>query len=140
MKKLVIGDKVEWLDSYSFMNCKSLIYVDYKGTSVLTTIGSKAFSHCENLKFIFIPISVTSIGSYCFEYDIKCWVVFQRLNNNGITLGTKWNGYNDNYLFIVQIDHSIYSSKWDCDYAYYNEKENKIEYRQGNTIGNFPAE
>ncbi len=139
INKIIIGEKVEWIDSYGFANSKSLIYVESRAASKLKTIGAKAFSHCDNLKFIFIPLSVTSIGNYCFEYDVKCWVIFARLNSNGITLGTKWNGYNDDY-FIFQVNNSIYSTKWDCQSAYYNPSNNQIYCTSGTNSESFSAQ
>ena len=49
---------------YAFYGCNDLIFVIISDS--VTSIGSYAFSDCISLTFVAIPASVTSIGSYAF--------------------------------------------------------------------------
>ena len=113
------GGDVTSIDSYAFSGCQNLKYVNFEENAKLETIGSYAFYECKQLRFIFIPKTVTSIGSYCFQYDTKCYVLFEILNTSDISFGTKWNGYNLN-LIITQVSYSVFTCVTNVKSASYN--------------------
>ena len=64
--KLLNSDNSSSELSYLLRSDKKKINLDLSGTTGLTEIPDKLFSHCEALKSIVIPDGVTSIGEYAF--------------------------------------------------------------------------
>ncbi len=64
-KQYTIPDSVTYIESYAFVDCKSLISITIPDG--VTSIGWEAFYGCSALTSITIPDSVTSIGSYAFH-------------------------------------------------------------------------
>ena len=62
---IIIPANVKSIGNSAFEGCKNLSTVDFY-TSVLTSIGSKAFAECGRIRNIVVPVSVTSIGSGVF--------------------------------------------------------------------------
>ena len=62
---LIIGEGVERIPRYAFMDCQNLTSVTIP--EGVTSIGRRAFSSCSSLALITIPSSVTSIGMYAFS-------------------------------------------------------------------------
>ena len=60
-----IPNSVTSIGSYAFSGCNNLTSITIPNS--VTSIGSYAFSGCDNLTSITIPNSVTSIGSYAFS-------------------------------------------------------------------------
>ena len=60
-----IPNSVTSIGSYAFSGCNNLTSITIPNS--VTSIGSYAFSGCNNLTSITIPNSVTSIGSYAFS-------------------------------------------------------------------------
>ena len=72
--KDVTVEGISELPYYAFAYCGSLETVTL--SSDVTSIGSGAFNGCKNLKYIFIPESVTSIDTYFAKSDqmkIRCY-------------------------------------------------------------------
>ncbi|MDE7407161.1 MAG: leucine-rich repeat domain-containing protein, partial [Muribaculaceae bacterium] len=64
LTEIVIPSKVTAISNYLFQNCSKLTTVAM--TDNIKTIGNYAFQNCSNLQ-IYIPSSVTSIGTYAFS-------------------------------------------------------------------------
>ena len=63
---LYIGSQVTSIPSYAFKDCTSLegtLSIPYN----VQSIGTGAFSHCENLDFVYMPYDVETIGDWAFE-------------------------------------------------------------------------
>ena len=84
----------------------------------VTSIGSYAFNYCSGLTSVEIPNSVTSIGSYAFQYCNNLKVV---LNNSSFTFekGSSNYGYIAYYAEVVcngyeQVDDFIFTEENDA--------------------------
>ena len=66
----------------------------------LTTIGSYAFNYCSSLRSIIIPPNVTSIGDYAFEGCENLYEVYN-LSSLNIVAGSEDNGYIGYYAKVV---------------------------------------
>jgi len=64
--RLFVNSGITEIPDNAFNGCESLVEVVFEAGSSLTTIGEKAFADCNNLLFINIPQSVTSIGWRAF--------------------------------------------------------------------------
>lgn len=73
LKKVVIGDSVELIDKSAFADCKDLVSL-HLGDSV-KVIRNEAFANT-GLKHIYLPESVTMIGSKVFPQD--CYLISPR--------------------------------------------------------------
>ncbi len=62
---VIIPNSVTSIGSHAFSNCDNLSEIDIPNS--VTSIGDYAFSNCDNLSEIDIPNSVTSIGDYAFS-------------------------------------------------------------------------
>jgi len=51
-----------------FFECNSLLRVDLKGCTKLTSVGTAAFARCSSLTFVALPDSLTQIGKAAFEH------------------------------------------------------------------------
>ena len=65
LESIIIPDSVKTIGDYSFLRCK-LESITFGENSQLELIDATAFGHCENLKSIFIPKSVTTIWLRAF--------------------------------------------------------------------------
>lgn len=66
MVTLNVGEGIEQIGNYAFLNCSSLATVNLPST--LTKIGFGAFQHCVTLSKINLPLSLKTIGSSAFRY------------------------------------------------------------------------
>ena len=66
IEKVHISRRVSRIQSEAFANCHLLNEVIFKAPGSLQTIADRAFEGCRNLTEIYLPKSVTYIGSYCF--------------------------------------------------------------------------
>ncbi len=64
LKKVVLPETVESVESGIFSGCTSLTYVGLNST--LTNIGNSMFYGCTALSEITLPVGITSIGNYAF--------------------------------------------------------------------------
>ena len=72
LNELDKSDKVTTIEEHAFDDCTSLISFDFTG---VTTIGDSAFASCIDMEPIYIPSSVTTVGSGAFtnfSHLIKC--------------------------------------------------------------------
>ncbi len=67
LKSVTIPNSVTSIGECAFYSCPDLTSVTFESQSNVTTIGSWAFSNCENLTSITVPNSVTSISAEAFE-------------------------------------------------------------------------
>ena len=65
LESIIIPDSVKTIGDYSFLRCK-LESITFGENSQLELIDATAFGHCENLKGIFIPKNVATIGLRAF--------------------------------------------------------------------------
>lgn len=104
LTSVVIPAGVIAIESGTFRDCHSLNSVVFAEGSQLTTISSSnrvgsgsshgVFSHCSNLKSISLPDTVTTIGSFAFDYcstlrDINFEGTMEQWN--AISFGSYWN-------------------------------------------------
>lgn len=68
LTSITIPECVTVIDTYSFQGSNKLTTVNFAGTSVLTTIGDRAFNSCSALTAFTVPATVTSIGASAFAY------------------------------------------------------------------------
>lgn len=64
VSEIIIGDKVEKIPDYAFMNCTEIASVNLPNS--LISLGKQSFYKCTELTNITIPSNVTSIGGWCF--------------------------------------------------------------------------
>ena len=66
LKKIIIGNTLKKIDSYSFYGCKNLKEIDFSNT-ILEEIDDSCFRYCTSLKSIHLPLSIKSIKEDVFE-------------------------------------------------------------------------
>ena len=81
--------------------------------SSVSSIGSYAFEYCSSLTSIVLPSSVTSIGSYAF---VNCYGLYKVINHSDInlTFESKDNGYLARYAGIIvnKNGNATYKDGW----------------------------
>jgi hypothetical protein len=60
------GSKLKKISQRAFIDCSNLSIVDLSKSKILESIDDYAFAHCENLKDVKLPNTITSIGDYAF--------------------------------------------------------------------------
>jgi len=74
-----IGDMniaVERANEAPFVECKSLLRVDFRGCTKLTSVGTGAFAYCSSLTSVVLPDSLTHIDKGAFAYTSLTSMVF----------------------------------------------------------------
>lgn len=66
IKSITFPAGLKKIDTYAFMNCKSLTSVVFQGTQI-NEIPDYCFYKCSALSQIVLPTSITKIGSYAFQ-------------------------------------------------------------------------
>ena len=94
IKKLELGDELEEIQNYAFMDCTNLQYIQLPKN--IKTIGAGAFQSCSSLEEISLPSSLTEIEKLAFYYCKKLNKVTLQ-EKNGLTYvginafeGTAW--------------------------------------------------
>ena len=67
LKKIIIPASVEKIGQHAFQGCTSLVEVEFKSGSNLTTLDFYTFDSCKNLTTINLPESITRINDYVFR-------------------------------------------------------------------------
>ena len=104
INKVVIADGVMSIGSYAFSYCQNLTSITI-GNSV-TLIGNRTFYNCSSLTSITIPDSVPSIGSYSFY---NCSSLTSVIIGDGVTNIGNYSFSNCSSLTSISIPASVTS-------------------------------
>lgn len=79
--KVILPDSIEIIGSYAFSNNEFLQHVIISKNSNLLSIGDFAFAYNTDLKSIFIPDSITHVGSSIINNstDAICYTMFEEI-------------------------------------------------------------
>lgn len=88
LKEITIPKGCKKIDSKAFLNCESLLRIQFDEDSELSVINSRAFDYCHNVeKNVYIPTSVTLIGDYAFRNcgsDKNITIYYYNSANQGV--------------------------------------------------------
>jgi len=77
ISKISIPDAVITIEDYAFKDCSNVTSITIGPQSQLVSIGNNAFENCQNLKTLFLPSKLESIGTNAFlETGIENYSLF----------------------------------------------------------------
>ena len=68
LTNITVGESVEYVSKYAFRNCKSLAAISFENAN-LKTVGDYAFYYCTSLDSVIFGDKLTSLGSYVFDHS-----------------------------------------------------------------------
>ena len=121
---IVLPDYITLIPPYAFKDCKSIISIQISESII--SIGKKAFSHCQNLRWLFIPSNVlfiagTSKNTSAFIGNSSQLTIFCEALEKQEGWDNYWNYYGNGNDYSLTVYYGI--SKDEGTYWTYLDKE-----------------
>lgn len=122
-----VPSKLQFFSEGIFRNCTNLSNLIFSENSQITSIGDNAFNSCSSLEKMFLPASVTQIGSGAFSSSGISEIFYGGLLEsefNNITIGSDNDPFNNAKIYYYSYDEPDEEST--LSYWHYNNGEIEI--------------